>query len=171
MSDADELKWSDLQAATTELIGAEGPGSAGWNGDASVTRAVNERFMRAFRANAGRVPGELEGVPCLILSTTGAKSGLRRPVPLACHSVDGKLLVIASMGGARVHPPWFHNLRVNPEVTVEKDGETYAARARITSGTERDALFASICAAMPVFAEYQARSGGRVIPVIELQRR
>ena len=88
-----------------------------------ITRAVNERFMRAFRANAGRVPAELEGVPCLILTTNGAQSGLRRPVPLACHSVDGKLLVIASMGGARVHPPWFHNLRADPEVTVEKDSE------------------------------------------------
>ena len=90
-------------------------------------------------------------------------------MPLAYHEVGGRLLIIASMGGAKRNPPWFHNLVANPEVLVEKDGESFSAIAIVTSGEDRDVLYESVCAALPPFAEYQARTE-RVIPVVELIR-
>ena len=103
------------------------------------------------------------------MKSTGAKSGKKRAVPLAYHEVDGRLLIIASMGGAKRNPPWYHNLVANPEVLVEKDGETFSANAVVTAGADRDALFKSVCDALPPFAEYQPRTE-RIIPVIELKR-
>lgn len=164
-----ELGWADLQKLTDEVLSDEGPGSKNWNPENSEVNRVNEQFMRALRENNGKVPGELHDVPGLIITTTGAKTGKKRAVPLAYHEVDGRLLIIASMGGAKRHPPWYHNLVANPEVQVEKDGETFVATAIDIQGDERDRLYASVCKAMPVFADYQARTE-RVIPVIELRR-
>lgn len=164
------LGWADLQQATAELIGENGPGTANWDPARSVTNRVNERFIEQFRQHGGRVPGELGDVPCLIITTTGAKTGRQRAVPLAYHDFGGRILIIASMGGAKNNPPWYHNLVAHPDVVVELGGETYEATAVVTEGEDRDACFRSVCAALPVFAEYQARAG-RTIPVIELRRK
>jgi deazaflavin-dependent oxidoreductase (nitroreductase family) len=164
-----ELRWADLQRITAEAISDDGPGSKEWNPDASEINRVNEMFMRALRENNGKVPGELYELPGLIITTTGAKTGKKRPVPLAYHAVDGRLLIIASMGGAKRNPPWYHNLVANPDVLVEKDGETFMAKAVVTKGPDREKLFKAVCDALPPFAEYQARTD-RVIPVIELKR-
>lgn len=164
-----DLNWEQLNKLTAEVLDPNGPGSPGWQAEGSHTQRVNEELMRALRENAGTVPGELETVPMLIITTTGAKSGQQRAVPLAYQVIDERLLIIASMGGAAKHPPWFHNLVANPRVTVEKDGVTFTERARITEGAERDRLFTTICANFPVFADYQARTQ-RVIPVVELVR-
>ena len=74
------------------------------------------------------------GAPLLLLTTTGARSGQPRVAPLAYTTDNGRLVVIASKGGAPTHPDWFHNLRANPEVTVEVGTETFPARATITEG-------------------------------------
>ncbi len=68
------------------------------------------------------------------------------------------------------NPPWFYNLVKNPEVFVEKDGESFLAIAVVTEGEDRDYLFQKICENEPTFGAYQARTD-RVIPVIELQRK
>ncbi len=163
------LTWADLQRITAEVISENGPGSKDWNPDGSEINRVNDMFMQALRENNGKVPGELHDLPGLIITTTGAKTGNKRAVPLAYQMVDDRLLIIASMGGAKRNPPWYHNLVANPEVLVEKDGETFMANAVVTAGEDRDALFKQICEAMPPFADYQARTD-RVIPVIELKR-
>ena len=165
----DELSWNDLKTLTAEVIGDGGPGSENWDPAKSKVDEINERYMRALRENNGVVPGELSGVPSLIITTTGAKSGQKRSVPLAYAMVGERLLIIASMGGAKRNPPWFHNLVANPDVVVEKDGETFNAKAVVSEGADRDALFAQICDMMPVFAEYQNRTS-RTIPVVELVR-
>ena len=170
MAEDSNLGWSGLQQATAELIGENRPGTANWDPDNSVTNRVNEKFMEQFRQNGGKVPGELADVPCLIITTTGAKTGKKRPVPLAYHNYGGRILIIASMGGAKNNPPWYHNLVANPDVVVELGGETYDATAVITEGRDRDACFQSVCEALPVFSEYQGRAG-RTIPVIELKRK
>ena len=126
--------------------------------------------MRALRENHGKVPGELEDVPALIITATGAKTGQKRAVPLAYQTVDGRLLIIASMGGAKRNPPWFYNLVKTPEVVVEKDGESFLATAIVTEGDDRNYVFQKICEGIPTFGEYQARTE-RVIPVVELQRK
>ena len=166
---SNNLSWIDLQNLTQEVLSDDGPGSDNWQAASSATQRINERFMHALRENNGKVPGELHDLPGLIITTIGAKSGEKRAVPLAYHEAEGRLLIIASMGGAKRNPPWFHNLVANPEVLVEKDGESFTATAVVTTGEDRDALFESVCAALPPFAEDQARTA-RVIPVVELKR-
>ncbi len=164
-----EIGMGDIDKLALEISAPEGPGSSAWNMDRSHTKVVNDGVMEALRANNGKVPGELEGVPFLIITTTGAKTGKTRTLPLAYQEIDGRLIIIASMGGSPRNPPWYHNLVKNPEVEIEKDGETYTARAVVPKSEDRDRLFQSVCDNLPVFATYQERTE-RVIPVVELIR-
>ena len=131
------------------------------------TQEFNRKVIEEFRANDGVVGGPMAGMPLLLLTTTGARTGLERINPLA-YLADGEdYVVIASFAGAPNSPPWFHNLAKNPSVTVELGDETFEAEAVVTQGADRDALFAEVCGRMPVFAEYQARTE-RTIPVVVL---
>jgi deazaflavin-dependent oxidoreductase (nitroreductase family) len=129
----------------------------------------NRNLIAEYRANGGKVTGMFAGAPLLLLTTTGAKSGTPRVAPLAYTTDNGRLVVIASKGGAPTNPDWFHNVRANPEVTVELGTETFPARASIPEGAERDRLFDQMAAQMPGFAEYQ-RNTTRRIPVVILER-
>ena len=164
-----ELHWSDLLKLADEVKSNDGPGTKNWKSNGSVTQQVNATFMRVLRENDGKVPGDLNGIPFLILTTTGAKSGEKRVVPLFSQTIDGRLIIIGSMGGADRNPPWFYNLKKHPEVRVEKDGEGFQANAVVTEGKERGYFFQKMCEAFPIFAEYQAGTS-RVIPIVELKR-
>ena len=130
---------------------------------------LNQSVIKEFRANQGKVGGPMEGMPILILTMTGAKTGRTLIRPL-CYSRDGdRLVIIASYGGAPRNPPWYHNLVANPIVTVEVGVEKYRARATQMSGAERDRLFASQARLMPFFNDYQAKTK-RSIPVLTLTR-
>jgi deazaflavin-dependent oxidoreductase (nitroreductase family) len=129
----------------------------------------NRKLIAEYRANGGKVSGMFAGAPLLLLTTTGAKSGQPRVAPLAYTTDNGRWVVIASKGGAPTHPDWFHNLRANPEVTVEVGTETFPARATVVEGVERKRLFDQMAATMPNFAEYQ-RNTTRQLPVIVLER-
>jgi deazaflavin-dependent oxidoreductase (nitroreductase family) len=130
----------------------------------------NRGIIEEFRANDGVVGGPFEGAPMVLITHTGAKSGIERTTPLV-HSTDGDdVVIIASKGGAPTNPDWYHNLVANPEVTVEVGTETYRARAEIhTDGPERQRLFDQQAAAMPNFKEY-AEKTDRLIPVVVLRR-
>jgi deazaflavin-dependent oxidoreductase (nitroreductase family) len=129
----------------------------------------NQQLIAEYRANGGKVSGMFAGAPLLLLTTTGAKTGQPRVAPLAYTTDNDHLVVIASKGGAPTNPDWFHNLRVNPEVTVELGTETFSARASVPEGAERDRLYDQMAAQMPGFAEYQ-RNTTRRIPVVVLER-
>lgn len=129
----------------------------------------NRKLIEEFRAKGGKVSGMFAGAPLLLLTTTGARSGQPRVAPLVYSTDNGRLVVIASKGGAPTHPDWFHNLRANPEVTVEVGTESFPARATIPEGAERQRLFDQMAAQMPGFAEYQ-RNTTRRLPVIVLER-
>ncbi len=127
----------------------------------------NQTIIETFRANGGKVPGWGR---LLLLTTTGAKTGVQRTNPIA-YSTDGDSLVIAaSKGGAPTNPSWYSNLLADPIVTVELDGERFQARATVvTDQTERDRLYAHHAKLMPGFAEYEKKTT-RKIPVVLLQR-
>lgn len=129
----------------------------------------NTKLIEEYRATGGKVTGRFAGRPLLLLTTTGARSGLPRVAPLVYTTDGDRIVVIASKGGAPTHPDWYHNLVANPEVTVELGTETFRARARVTEGEERDRLYAQQAAEMPFFAEYQ-RNTTRQIPLIVLER-
>jgi deazaflavin-dependent oxidoreductase (nitroreductase family) len=130
---------------------------------------MNQGVISEFRANQGRVSGPMEGMPILLLTMTGAKSGRTLIRPL-CYSRDrDRLVIIASFGGAPRNPPWYHNLVANPVVTVEVRTEKFKARAAQTSGAERQRLFDAQARLMPFFNDYQKKTK-RQIPVLTLTR-
>lgn len=133
-------------------------------------KAWNRPIIEEFQANGGQVGGPYAGVPLLLLTTTGAKSGKQRINPLAYHADGERLVIIASKAGAPTHPDWYHNLVAHPDVTVEVGTETFEARASVVQGAQRDELYANRVALMPNFAAYQAKVT-RTIPVVVLTRK
>lgn len=129
----------------------------------------NRQVIAEFRANGGRVGGRFAGVPMLLLTTRGAKSGRERTTPLVCRPEGEALVIVASKAGAPTHPAWYHNIVAHPDVTVEFGTETFPARARIARGDERERLYAAQAAMLPVFNDYRARTA-RQIPVVVLER-
>ncbi len=129
----------------------------------------NQQVITEFRANGGKVGGMFEGAPILILHTVGAKTGRELVSPLVFHAEGEQYLVYGSAGGADRHPAWYHNLVANPEVTVEVGTETVPMRATVSTGEERDRLFAEQVGRAPGFGDYQ-RKTTRIIPVIALER-
>jgi len=129
----------------------------------------NRRIIEEFRANGGKVGGNFEGSPMLILHSTGAKTGEERVHPLV-HGMHGDDVVIfASKAGAPTHPAWYLNLVANPDATIEIGTETRRVRARVAEGVEREEIWSKQKAAMPGFAEYEAKTS-RQIPVVILER-
>jgi deazaflavin-dependent oxidoreductase (nitroreductase family) len=129
----------------------------------------NRQLIGEFRANEGKVGGMFAGAQMLLLTTTGAKSGRAHIVPLVYTLDDGRMVVMGSKGGASTHPDWYHNVRANPDVTVEVGAESFPARTTVTEGEERQRLFDQMAAQMPGFAEYQ-RNTTRQIPVVVIER-
>lgn len=137
--------------------------------DPEAMKAMNADVVTAFRAARGHLGGAFDGVPVLLLTTTGARSGLLRTTPVNyTRAADGGYVIVASKSGAPRHPDWYHNLLVHPEATVELPGVTLCVRARITTGHERDQLFRNHAAALPNFTAYQRRTA-RQLPVIVLR--
>jgi deazaflavin-dependent oxidoreductase (nitroreductase family) len=129
----------------------------------------NQQVISEFRANQGKVGGQMANIPLLLLTTTGAKSGRALTKPLAYTRDGDRIVVIASFAGGPKNPPWYHNLVANPVATVELGSERLRVRATVTSGEERQRLFDRQVAQMPIFAEYQQKTT-RQIPVVVLQR-
>lgn len=130
----------------------------------------NEGVIQDFRANHGQITsGPFRGGSLLLLTTRGAKTGLKRTHPLAYTRDGDNLFVIASKGGAPTNPDWYRNLRANPRVTVELGPERFEANARVAKGAERRRLYDLQASRMPGFKEYERRTS-REIPVIVLER-
>lgn len=110
----------------------------------------------------------MRGGKVLLLTTTGSKSGKPRTVPVMQFDDEGRRYVIGSAGGALRDPAWIHNLRKTPRVGVEVRGARYDAEARPLAGEDRARVWKRVIAAAPAFAAYEAKAGGREIPVVEL---
>ena len=129
----------------------------------------NAKIIEEFRANAGKVGGQFDGAPILLLHSTGAKSGLERVNPMVYQQVGDKIAVFASKAGAPTNPDWYHNLVANPDVSIEIGTEIAKVHARTADPEERHPIWAAQKAMMPGFAEYEAKTS-RVIPVVILER-
>ncbi len=138
----------------------------------ALTRAAG-LHTRAYRATGGRVGQSIPGVPgkmCL-LDHVGAKSGVKRTAPLLYVRDGDDVVLIASKGGYPKHPAWFHNLKANPETTVQVGGERIPVRARVADPEERERLWPLAEQAWHGYRTYQQRSQGREIPIVILERR
>ena len=130
----------------------------------------NTAVIEEFRANHGKVGGNFEGAPLLLLHSVGAKSGEVRVNPMMYLPDGDRFLVFASKAGAPTNPDWYHNLKANPEATIEVGDEVIEVRAEELPRAERDEKYAEQAARYPGFADYE-RKTDRVIPVVALTRR
>jgi deazaflavin-dependent oxidoreductase (nitroreductase family) len=108
------------------------------------------------------------GLPIVMLTTTGRKTGRRCTLPLVALPDGDRLVVIASNYGQRHNPAWYHNLRANPRATVCFEGVTREVVARELYGDERERLYARGIEVYPGWTQYEKRAAHRRIPVLEL---
>lgn len=137
---------------------------------AKAVNAFTTGHVAIFRATGGKIGSHVPGGgPMLLLNHVGGKSGKHRTTPLQFYPDGDDIVLIASKGGARRSPGWYHNLKANPETTVELKGEKPAVTAREASAEERKRLWPRIVAMYSDYAVYQTRTD-REIPVLILER-
>jgi deazaflavin-dependent oxidoreductase (nitroreductase family) len=129
-----------------------------------------ERVVAEFRARDGKVGGYHASMQLLLLTTTGARSGQRRAVPLTYLPDGDRYIVTAGNAGSDAHPAWYYNLAASPDVTVEVGTEVFEAVATTATSPEREALYAMFAAVYPQAADYQDQTA-RQIPVVIITRR
>lgn len=128
----------------------------------------NDKIIEEFRANGGRVGGNFEGAPLLLLHTVGARTGQERINPMMYQQIDGGYAVFASKAGAPTNPDWYHNLLAQPRVRAEIGTGSAELVARVAEGEERERIWSAQKAAYPGFADYE-RKTTREIPVVVLE--
>src|SRR2546422_1241682 len=128
-------------------------------------KAFNDKLIQEFRANHGKLSGRLANSQVLLLTATGAKSGIPRTVVIGYRRYGDDLAAIASNNGADKPPSWFFNLLKNPVATVEVGPDKFQVKARVSGPDERPRLGAIID-----YLEEQQALTSRQIPVVVLER-
>ena len=120
----------------------------------------------AYEASNGSEANTLRdtGLPIIVMTTVGHRTGLVRKVPLMRVEHEGEYAIVGSKGGAPAHPGWYHNLMADSTVLIQDGPEPFETTVRLISGAERDEWWERCVAAFPPYAEYQAKTD-REIPV------
>jgi deazaflavin-dependent oxidoreductase (nitroreductase family) len=132
-----------------------------------VFTPIDRFLLTKTKGRVGTTIGSRFATDTLMLSCRGARSGLKREVPLMSTSVWEEFVLIASQGGATENPAWYHNLKANPDCTLTVRGQTIECTAREASGEERDRYWRAAVENYSGYARYQTRTD-RTIPVIVL---
>ncbi len=131
---------------------------------------VGDAHVARYRETDGAEGYLWNGAPCLLLTTVGRRTGRPRTVALIFATVDDRPVLVASKGGAPVHPLWYENLLAEPRVEVQIRGDRFTARARtVEDPDERAVCWAAATAVWPNYDDYVTRTD-RVIPVVVLER-
>jgi F420H(2)-dependent quinone reductase len=127
--------------------------------------------VEAYEGSGGTKATTLRdtGLPVVIVTNRGAKTGAVRKTPVMRVEHDGTYVAVASYGGAPEHPVWYHNLKKNPRVEVQDGPDKWEMTAREISGDERAIWWERAVAAYPPYAEYQQRTE-RLIPLFVLEK-
>ena len=133
-----------------------------------IIRVMSRLNTWAYRLTNGRIGGTyLHGVPVLLLTVVGRKTGRRLTVPLTYLKDGDRAVVAASRAGMDQHPLWYLNLVANPDVEVQMGGAVRPMRARTADDAQRADYWPKLVAANPDYGDYQARTE-RKIPVVIL---
>ena len=128
-----------------------------------------QEHMRNYLATDGADGHIWRGVPTLLLTTIGSKSGEERMLPLIYGEDDGDYVIVASKGGFAEHPAWYNNLVVQPKVQVQVAADKFSATAVAIDGARRQKLWNMMAKVWPLYIEYQQKTD-RHIPVVALVR-
>ncbi|MFC3965936.1 nitroreductase family deazaflavin-dependent oxidoreductase [Nocardia jiangsuensis] len=123
-----------------------------------------------YEKSGGTEATTLRGVPVILLTTRGAKSGKLRKTPLMRVEHGGEYAVVASLGGAPKHPVWYFNIKADPHVELRDGTETKDYTAREVTGDEKAVWWERAVAVWPDYADYQTKTS-REIPVFVLEPR
>ncbi len=126
--------------------------------------------VELFESSGGTEGTTLRGMPVILLTTKGAKSGNIRKSPLMRVEHDGTYAVVASKGGAPENPVWYYNVVANPQVELQDGPSKWDMVAREVTGDEKKVWWDRAVAAYPDYAEYQKKTD-RQIPVFVVERR
>ncbi len=138
---------------------------------ASTWDWVAEQVER-YEASQGAEANTLRdtGIPIIVMTTIGHKSGKVRKVPLMRVEHEGEYAIVASKGGAPAHPGWYHNLVADRRVMIQDGPEPFDTDVRLVEGAERDEWWLRAVAAFPPYSDYQAKTD-REIPVFVTGKR
>lgn len=132
------------------------------------TSSYAARQVELYESSGGTQGATMGGLPVIILTTCGAKTGGLRKTPLMRVEYDGSYLVVGSAGGAPKDPAWTRNLAANSEVTVQDGPVVRQMRAHLATGVERETWWQRAISAFPPYAEYATKTD-RVIPLYVLE--
>ena len=121
-----------------------------------------------YRLSRGRFGSQVRGLPVLLLTITGRKSGKQRTTPLGYIKDTDKYVITASNAGFDFHPDWYHNLVANPQVSIQVEDKLLPATSRIADGDERSRLWKELVQVAPGYSDYE-RKTTRQIPIIILK--
>ncbi|MEU8522946.1 nitroreductase family deazaflavin-dependent oxidoreductase [Streptomyces sp. NBC_01216] len=125
--------------------------------------------VELYESSGGTRGTTMRGLPVVLVTNLGAKSGKVRKTPLMRVEHQGAYALVASNGGAVKHPVWYHNLVANPRVELRDGTRTWDMEARVVHGEERAAWWERAVAAFPDYADYQLRTD-REIPLFVVER-
>lgn len=137
-------------------------------------RRSTKIHVALYRRSGGRMGGHLPGWPeaqIVLVDHKGAKSGVVRTSPLMYHKEGDTVAVAASKAGQPTHPAWFHNLKANPDTTIQIGSVVRAVHARVATDEERDRLWPMFVAFYPGYEFFQSHAKGRRIPIVILEPR
>lgn len=151
-------------AVRGRLLGVFGTRAGAW----MIKHVFRPLDYLYYRVSGGRALFIGAVVPTLMLTTTGAKSGQPRTVPLIFMRDGRRIVLLASNYGGASHPAWYHNLRANPGCSVTLGGRVVAYTAREAAGAERAELWRRAVSFYAGYSAYQTRAEGRQIPIMIL---
>lgn len=140
------------------LSGEYAPGTSEWS----------RKQAETFEASEGREANDMRGMPIVLLTSVGAKSGLLRKTPLMRVEHDGVYAIMASLGGAPKHPVWYYNVVAHPHVELQDGAVKRDYLAREVEGEERATWWERAVAAYPDYADYATKTD-RVMPLFVLE--
>ncbi|MGW2472525.1 nitroreductase family deazaflavin-dependent oxidoreductase [Streptomyces sp. NPDC001665] len=124
--------------------------------------------VEQYESSGGTEGTTMRGMPVIVLTTVGAKSGKIRKTPLMRVEHDGRYAVVASQGGAPTHPVWYHNLKAEPRAELQDGPVRSDMTAREVTGAEKEQWWDRAVEAFPDYADYQEKTD-RQIPVFVLE--
>ncbi|WP_433574281.1 nitroreductase/quinone reductase family protein [Nocardia brasiliensis] len=152
------------QTAITDYDDPNAPWNQEWDPAVGIAD-WNDDVIAEFRANSGKVGGAYAGGDLILLTTTGAKSGKRHTIPLG-PGYRGDIMYVSSFMEDR-YPAWWHNIKANPQVTIELRDKTYQGIGKVLEGADYDEFAAWVLADNALLADFQSKVD-RPIPLVLL---